>query len=79
MTSKKGSLALAFVVRVSVSGTLNIKKELGDPLTEILLAWFGSWGTPSMTSRKTALVWPLLCESCFRDTQNSRDLVLAAA
>lgn len=40
-TSEKGSLVSAFNVRALVLGFSNIKEELGDPLTEVLLAWFG--------------------------------------
>ena len=40
-TSEKGSIDLAFIVRVLVSETLNNKEELRDPLTEVLLAWLG--------------------------------------
>lgn len=41
MTSDKGSLGLAFIVRISVWGMLHIKEELEEPVTEVLLAWLG--------------------------------------
>ena len=41
MTSEKGSRGLAFIVMVLVLRMLNNKEELGDPLTEVLLAWLG--------------------------------------
>ena len=40
-TPDKGSLGLAFVVRVLVLRTLDNKVVLGHPLTEVLLAWLG--------------------------------------